>query len=268
MKFYLGTHIPSWLEFFDVPLFVSRRRLTGVKKLPRALGAWALDSGGFSELSLFGEWRTTATQYIGEVRRFEKEIGRLDWAAPQDWMCEPEVLKKTGMTVGDHQRLTLGNFLWLRDNLGGSVIPVLQGWALDDYLRHLEMYELHGVTLSAERTVGVGSVCRRQHTDEAVAIFARLAAEGLRTHGFGVKTQGLARVRHQLVSADSMAWSLDARRADPLAGCSHKNCANCERYALRWRGRLLQHLRGVAVRLVPPPAAIDETATRRRRRCI
>ncbi len=41
-----------------------------------------------------------------------------------------------------------------------------------------------------------------------------------------------------LESADSMAWSYDARRAPALAGCTHRNCANCLEYALRWRRRV------------------------------
>ncbi len=64
MRFYLGTHHASWLGRTDVPLFVSRRRLAGIRRLPRALGPWALDSGGFTELSMFGRWRTTAAQYV------------------------------------------------------------------------------------------------------------------------------------------------------------------------------------------------------------
>ncbi|HYU84194.1 MAG TPA: hypothetical protein VEK80_05265, partial [Kribbellaceae bacterium] len=51
---------------------------------------------------------------------------------------------------------------------------------------------------------------------------------------------GLARYGDLLTSADSMAWSIDARRKPHLPGCTgHKNCANCLRYALRWRGRVL-----------------------------
>ena len=46
-----------------MPLFVSHRRLAGRRTLPRAIAPWALDSGAFSELSLYGEWRTTAGQY-------------------------------------------------------------------------------------------------------------------------------------------------------------------------------------------------------------
>jgi hypothetical protein len=57
--FFLGTHMPHWLGLLDIPLFVSHRRLGRLKTLPRALGPWALDSGGFSELALFGESRST-----------------------------------------------------------------------------------------------------------------------------------------------------------------------------------------------------------------
>ena len=53
MIFMLGTHEPHWLEsprFADVPLFLARQRLAGRKTLPRTVGSWSLDSGGFSEL--------------------------------------------------------------------------------------------------------------------------------------------------------------------------------------------------------------------------
>ncbi len=51
----------------------------------------------------------------------------------------------------------------------------------------------------------------------------------------------------RLTSADSMAWSVDARRKPPLPGCTrHKNCANCPRYALRWRRQVLAATRRAA----------------------
>src|SRR5688572_22878073 len=113
MIFYLGTHQPHWLARTAAPLFVSARRLRDRKSLPRALGPWALDSGGFSELKLFGTWTVTARQYAAEVRRWRDEIGNLEWAAPQDWMCEPFMLAKTGYTVYQHQQFTVNNFLTL-----------------------------------------------------------------------------------------------------------------------------------------------------------
>jgi hypothetical protein len=79
--FYLGAHHPNWLRLVDFPLFISHRRLTGRATLPRARAPWALDSGGFTELSMYGAWQTTAEQYAMAVRRYRDEIGLLTWAA-------------------------------------------------------------------------------------------------------------------------------------------------------------------------------------------
>jgi hypothetical protein len=70
VRFYLGTHLPNWLGKVTIPLFVSRRTLAPRRTLPRALGPWALDSGGFTELAMYGRWTVPATQYVAEVRRF------------------------------------------------------------------------------------------------------------------------------------------------------------------------------------------------------
>ena len=62
---YIGSHEPSWLGRVGVPLFISHRRLSRLKRtLPRAIAPWALDSGGFSELALFGGWKTTPIEYV------------------------------------------------------------------------------------------------------------------------------------------------------------------------------------------------------------
>lgn len=226
-----------------VPLFVSHLTLAG-RKSPYnpATTRWALDSGAFSILSKHGNWDTWSPQaYTSHVHRYVDELGSLDWVAPQDWMCEPHIVKKTGLSVQEHQRRTVGNFLELRQQLGKLVIPVLQGWALDDYLRCVDLYTDAGVDLLAEPTVGVGSVCRRQRTKEIGTIFTTLADTGLRLHGFGVKAQGLAAYAECLVSADSMAWSYAGRYTPTECGSTtHKNEANCSVYALRW----LQDLEG------------------------
>lgn len=90
--------------------------------------------------------------------------------------------------------------------------------------------------------VGVGSVCRRQASFMTSFLFFTLGLEGLKCHGFGLKTQGLRNEVQQLssglVSADSLAWSSTARRERPLSGHTHKNCANCLEFALLWRDRL------------------------------
>lgn len=235
-RFWLGTHEPSWLARTAVPLMVSHRRLAGRRSFPRAQGPWVLDSGAFSEIAAHGHFTTSPAGYVTAVRRYAEEIGQLAWAAPQDWMCEPAMLRKTGLDVAAHQQRTIANYLELRAS-GLPFIPVLQGWSFDDYLRHAEAYQRAGVDLAAEPLVGLGSVCRRQRTDSIVALIGRLRP--LHLHGFGMKIEGLARAGFGLTSADSMAWSYRARRNPGFAACPHRSCANCLRYALWWRQRVL-----------------------------
>lgn len=244
VKFYLGTHQPAWLARVDVPLFVSRARLhRRVSTYPRALCGWALDSGGFSQVTQYGDWTIDARRYAGEVRRFHDEIGLMEWAAPQDWMCEPVALRATGLNVTEHIERTVTNFLELRSlEPGLPFVPVIQGFTVDDYRRCIDRYDLANVDLTDYPTVGIGSVCRRQGTSEAVGIVTGVLRHlpGMRLHGFGFKVLGLDLAHSALASSDSMAWSFAARRQPPMDGCAgHKNCANCLRYALDWRARLL-----------------------------
>lgn len=240
MKFYLGAHMPHWLERVDFPLFVSRRRLCTRKTFPRARTSWALDSGGFTQLDQYGKWTLSVGQYVGEVRRYRDEIGQLEWAAPMDWMCEPWLVRKSGLTVIEHQHRTVDNYLTLRMIASDlPFIPVLQGWTLEDYLRCADRYERAGIDLTMQPLVGLGSVCRRQSTAEIAAIVATLAGYGLYLHGFGVKTAGLRSYSIYLGSADSMAWSYGGRRVRPCVHGRAKSEANCLDFARQWRERVV-----------------------------
>lgn len=264
--YYLGCPKPHWLERDAPPLFVSRRVLSERKKLPRSRTRWALDSGGFTELQMHGQWTVTPRQYVYEIRRYVDEIGKLEWAAPQDWMCEPIVIaggsilkgptfKGTGLSVRSHLIRTVANLIELRTIAPElPIIPVLQGWQLDHYLQCWDLYDMAGICLEREPVIGIGSVCRRQATKEAVAIFERLAIEGIagKMHGFGVKTAGLPAIAKYLRSADSQARSFHARKQNvllpghdkPGSGRpkGHKNCANCFEYLVAEHHRMLELL--------------------------
>lgn len=254
MKFYVGTDNPAWLwaDGTDVPapLFVSHRRLrTRVSDYPDARRSWVLDSGGFTELNKYGEWRTTPTEYVDAIRVYQRQIGRLEWCAPQDWMCEPWVVEKTGLTVTEHQRRTVASVTGLRAAAPDlPIVPVLQGWTHEEYMRCAEMYADAGIDLATEPVVGLGSVCRRQAMSAAEAIVVSLHNEGIALHGFGVKVDGLARYGWALTSADSMAWSYTARMAaakgrGPMApDCEHKSCSHCPVWAGRWKEQVLDRL--------------------------
>lgn len=264
-SFYLGTHEVGWLARHEIPddcrLFVSHRRLSRRQHLPRAHVRWALDSGGFTELQLYGQWRTSPSEYVAAVRRYRDEIGSLDWATPQDWMCEPAVINGgvfggvtfagTGLSVADHQARTVQNFLTLsqlwNDEATNPFIPVLQGYERGDYLRCIDLYQQAGIELTKYQVVGLGSVCRRQAETEIGDIVTDIqgALPGLPLHGFGVKRRGLEKYGHLLASADSMAWSFDARRAKRLPECvRHTNCSNCINYALHWRRGVIDLIEG------------------------
>lgn len=245
MIFYLGTTEYTWLARKGVPtpFFVNYHKLLKQEKrksafLP-ALEHWALDSGGFSELKVDGKWKIPPAQYVASVRRYVDEIGKLDWAAPQDWMCEDAILRKTGLSVAVHQRRTIDSYLDLKAMAPElPFVPVLQGWLLNHYMDHIEQYDKAGVDLRKEDLVALGTMCRRQDTIRAAWIIRTLVEHGLRCHALGAKTVGLAGYSNLIASADSDAWSLGARirHFKFSSECRHTgDCHNCYNWALAWR---------------------------------
>lgn len=169
-------------------------------------------------------------------------------------MCEPDMIAKTGLSVREHIDRTVGNFLDLMAaEPGVDIIPTVQGWRPADYEACLDLYDKRGVRLADYPLVGVGSVCRRKSVKDVQAVLATVAAAGLRLHGFGLKTQALETCAEYLASADSLAWSRDARWNAPLPQCEgkHKSCSNCVHWAMRWRERVLDVLNAPRQLMLP-----------------
>ncbi|WP_430786991.1 DUF7221 family queuine tRNA-ribosyltransferase-like protein [Actinoplanes sp. G11-F43] len=263
-RVYLTVNTVAWLgrpDLADMPKCISRNRLAGYRgrRIPRSLALLLLDSGGFTELKDNGGWRQDAQQFVDEVRGHVAQLGpdRVVAVAQQDWMCETEVINgghtKDGRFVGTrwlldphwrlsldemvalHQRLTVDNLVQLRRLAPDlPIIAVLQGQTLQQYLRHMAMFEAAGVRFGEEPLVGLGSVCRRQGTQQTARIVRALAAFGLRLHGFGVGAQGLSLYGREIVSTDSNAFSYHGRR---LGLCPHGAVrweANCPVNARSW----------------------------------
>ena len=174
-----------------------------------------MDSGAFRTIELHGGYPEPVEAYASLIRRFATN-GRLMAAVAQDYMCEAVMLAKTGLTITDHQRLTIERYdaLCACDTSGVYVMPVLQGYAAADYVDHIRQY---GARLAHRAWVGVGSVCRRNANPGAIVavlLAIHAARPDLRLHAFGVKITALAwqLIRDLLFSADSMAWSFSARR--------------------------------------------------------
>lgn len=214
MKFYVGLHHPSDAAHFDCA-FISVNAVRGRKK-PVPAKRWIMDSGAFRELEQHGGYRHSPEVYAAEVRRLAAINPGLVAVVSQDWMCETHMLKKTGLTIPDHQRLTIERYDALLPLMppGLYLMPVLQGYSVEDYTRHIDMY---GTRLGRGYYVGVGSVCKRNGDVRQIELILTAIYRkrpDLYLHGFGIKTTSLSSsiVRALLHSADSMAWSFAARK--------------------------------------------------------
>lgn len=212
VRFFCGLHQPSDAKHFDA-CFVSVNRLRG-RKGPFRVTDWIMDSGAFTEISTHGAYRHSVAEYAAEIRRWATN-GNLLAAVAQDWMCEPWIVAKTGLSVQEHQRMTIERYdaLQAEDTAGVYVMPVLQGYEPDEYVHHIRLY---GDRLARGAWVGVGSICKRNANPwaiEAVLLAIHSERPDLQLHGFGLKATALrsALVFDLLHTADSMAWSYQAR---------------------------------------------------------
>jgi GNAT superfamily N-acetyltransferase len=213
MRFFTGLHQPSDAKHFETA-FVSVNRL---KKRKSGFEAqdWIMDSGAFTTILTHHGYPEDVSVYAAQIKRWATN-GNLLAAVAQDYMCEAHMLKLTGKTVLEHQQLTIERYDALMQCDVGAVyiMPVLQGYAAADYVRHIEMYRAR---LAHGAWVGVGSVCKRNGDPaaiEAVLMAIKAVRPDLRLHGFGLKSTALSSwiVRELLHTADSMAWSYSARK--------------------------------------------------------
>lgn len=227
MRFYVGLHQPSNAAAF-ARCMVSVNRLRG-RKSDFTVHEWMMDSGAFTEISTHGTYRHGVEEYAAQIRRWRK-CGKMVAAVAQDWMCEPWIVERTGLSVREHQERTVERYVQLSRLVPDApLLPVLQGFAPADYVQHIRDYGKH---LPHGAWVGVGSVCKRQGDPAAiedVLMAIHRARPDLRLHGFGIKLTALGSglVRQLLYSADSMAWSYHARRQ----GRNGNDPAEARRYA-------------------------------------
>lgn len=130
--------------------------------------------------------------------------------------------------VRDHQEWTVDRYARLHYDLRRIgcqtyLMPVIQGYEVEEYLECIQMYEDAGF-LPPGTYVGIGSVCKRNsnaHTVEGLLEAIQQRRPDLRMHGFGLKVTALKSptVRRALASSDSMAWSFAARKQGRNQNC-------------------------------------------------
>lgn len=198
------------------------------KKKDFKVNEWIMDSGAFTELSRHGFYREDVKAYAVHINRW-KSCGAMRAAVSQDYMCESFILKKTGLSVKEHQKRTVDRYYALCSLTDAPIMPVLQGYEPEEYAEHLSQYDF-----PFGAWVGVGSVCKRNTNPlsvDAVLRTIKIERPDLRLHGFGLKATSLrsASIRDNLYSSDSMAWSFAAR----YEGRNPNDWREAQKYAIK-----------------------------------
>ncbi len=109
MEFFVGLHQPSDARHFpSQSVCISVNRLAG-RRSDFAVERWMLDCAGFTTIATHGGYPEPVSQYAAQIQRWAS-VGKLAWAVSQDYMCEPGMLRRTGLTIADHQRLTIERY--------------------------------------------------------------------------------------------------------------------------------------------------------------
>ena len=168
-----------------------------------------MDSGGFSLLSKLKDYPFTLEQYALLIKRKKPT-----YAATMDYPCEPELLKETSMSIKERIMRTVENAEIMLNNYDfrrTKIVPVVQGWTIDDYRLCIE--EMHRRDLLTDY-VAFGSMCRRMRISEARKLITK-QREYLRrfvdakAHYFGIKISFLKDlvIFKNVDSFDTAAWT-------------------------------------------------------------
>lgn len=222
--------------------------LIGVDRLLKrrsdfAVGVWIMDNHAFTRVSS-GKGHLPTVRLAKEILRWASGSGFLIAAFSQDYPCAAAALKATGLSVEQHQRLSIHRYDRLIEELNRlklqvaqleldyleyacdvevgeveleeevlpyfpHIIPVLQGDTPAAYVRHIEMW---CDRLTPHMWVGVGSLVGRAPDEVAdILLSIKLKRPDLKLHGLGVKHTVLRKapiVRHLLFSADTSAGGI------------------------------------------------------------
>jgi len=187
-----------------------------------------IDSGGFSLMLETGE-HDPVSEYMAFVEEHDA-----NYAALQDYPCEPSILEKYDRSVKDHQYMTVEaaaeNLAYIQDNnIDVEPVAVLQGWEVDDYLECIDLFRDAGVMTDY---IGVGSVCRRNAEEDIRDVLTTIRSElpDKEIHAFGVKKSVLRYpdVWAALSSVDSSAWYFGMYQGKPVPERAWHTC--CKLY--------------------------------------
>jgi len=203
-----------------------------------------IDSGGYSFILGKGKYQTTDREYLKYIEKHQPKL-----FAFRDYPCEPEVLSEYDRTVEQHQKYTTWRHRRLKAlmsefNINSQPVSVVQGWELDDYVRHVETLKEENLLTDY---VAIGSICRRNQDTRIRKIINEVSSRigDRKLHAFGVKSNVLrfSEVRNKLDSADSLAYSYGSRYSDSVDGDGSNNFRDEALEYLKFKKQINQNLK-------------------------
>lgn len=216
MYFYVGT---SPKDAYMLPdsthIMINARQYWNPKRRrwtrhgnPTRGGRVFLDSGGFVFFNDYGRYPFSPARYMNLVAYLQPHF-----YASLDYPCEPTITSQLAQTtITERINATVRNALALADMEtmvpGSQLVPVIQGWTVEEYRYCLDRYAEAGMI---RPYMAVGSLCTRSRNDEIAAVIRNVHnyAAGLgveRLHMFGLKRSEALDPVHDLIhSRDSAA---------------------------------------------------------------
>lgn len=200
------------------------QRFNPRKFLPGTHGRW-LDCGGYTVLNKFGDYPWSMAAYANLVAKLQP-----DYYATMDYPCEPDITRALRLKSNlERIQATVANAATFASEYepmidGPQMVPVIQGWTLDEYLHCIQIYQEAGLI---REYMAVGSMCTRSNDEQlkeiVPAIYEATRRAGVhRLHFFGFKMSSmLDGLQPYIHSQDSAAVYI----------------ANTQKVKRRWGGR-------------------------------
>lgn len=180
-------------------------------KFKKSFGLTWLDCGGFTILNQYGNYPFSIVNYANLIARLKP-----NYYATMDYPCEPEISRSLGL-MSNQERIeaTVKNAVkvavW-EGQLKGTMVPVIQGYSLDEYLHCLNLYNEAGLIRDY---MAVGSMCRRISDKELACLIPGIYHEAQRLgcsklHFFGLKLSPTLEIYDEMIYSRDSAVALDS----------------------------------------------------------
>jgi hypothetical protein len=162
-------------------------------------------------LNQYGDYPFSAVNYANLIARLKP-----DYYATMDYPCEPEISRNLGlMTNLERIKATVQNATELAEwesQLQGQMVPVIQGYTLDEYLYCLDLYNQAGLIRDY---MAVGSMCRRISDEELGQLIPGIyyAAKRMgctKLHFFGLKLSPALEAYDEMIYSRDSAVAMDS----------------------------------------------------------